>query len=126
MSVKSAGVLLYRIRAELEVLLIHMGGPIWAKKDFGAWSIPKGVIRLEEDPFDAAKREFHGETGYAGAAAWRQSQDREEVSDTDGNYFGLDSDTSFSATALRADRPLSKCGPMMRSGFVNTLMTFIM
>jgi len=65
MSVKSAGVLLYRIRAELEVLLIHMGGPIWAKKDFGAWSIPKGVIGPEEDPLEAAKREFQEETGFA-------------------------------------------------------------
>ena len=65
MSVKSAGVLLYRIGAELEVLLIHMGGPIWAKKDFGAWSIPKGVIGPEEDPLHAAKREFQEETGFA-------------------------------------------------------------
>jgi predicted NUDIX family NTP pyrophosphohydrolase len=64
MSVKSAGVLLYRVRLELEVLLIHMGGPLWAKKDAGAWSIPKGVIGTGEDPLGAAKREFHEETGF--------------------------------------------------------------
>jgi predicted NUDIX family NTP pyrophosphohydrolase len=64
MSVKSAGVLLYRIRAEPEVLLIHMGGPFWATKDIAAWSIPKGVIGPGEDPLDAAKREFHEETGF--------------------------------------------------------------
>jgi predicted NUDIX family NTP pyrophosphohydrolase len=44
MPIQSAGVLLYRIRTQPEVLLIHMGGPLWAKKDEAAWSIPKGVI----------------------------------------------------------------------------------
>jgi predicted NUDIX family NTP pyrophosphohydrolase len=65
LTVKLYHYLLYRIRAELEVLLIHMGGPIWAKKDFGAWSIPKGVIGPEEDQLHAAKREFQEETGFA-------------------------------------------------------------
>ena len=64
MSLKSAGILLYRLRAELEVLLIHMGGPIWAKKDLMAWSIPKGIIGMDEDPLEAARREFHEETGF--------------------------------------------------------------
>ena len=64
MSKKSAGLLLYRKKAEgLEVLLVHPGGPLWAKKDDGAWSIPKGEFAPEEDPLAAAKREFEEETG---------------------------------------------------------------
>jgi len=64
MSKKSAGLLLYReISGHLEVLLVHMGGPFWAKKDEGAWSIPKGEFEDNEDPFSAAKREFTEETG---------------------------------------------------------------
>jgi predicted NUDIX family NTP pyrophosphohydrolase len=60
---KSAGLLLYRQNSgELEVLLVHMGGPYWEKKDVGAWSIPKGEFE-DEDPLTAAKREFEEETG---------------------------------------------------------------
>lgn len=47
----------------LQVFLVHPGGPLWAKKDFNAWSIPKGELHQEEDPLTAAKREFHEETG---------------------------------------------------------------
>lgn len=62
--VKSAGVLLYRIRDEqLEVFIGHMGGPFWAKKDDRGWSIPKGEYQSDENPLDAAKREFAEETG---------------------------------------------------------------
>jgi predicted NUDIX family NTP pyrophosphohydrolase len=61
----SAGILLYRFRrGQLEVLLIHPGGPYWARKDAGAWSIPKGEIEAGHDAFDTAKREFHEETGF--------------------------------------------------------------
>ena len=61
----SAGVLLYRRRAgTMEVLLVHPGGPLWAKKDEGAWSIPKGEYGAGEDPFAVARREFHEETGH--------------------------------------------------------------
>lgn len=61
---KSAGLLLYRDAVgRLEVLLVHPGGPFWAKKDAGAWSIPKGEIGEGEDPLAAAKREFEEETG---------------------------------------------------------------
>jgi predicted NUDIX family NTP pyrophosphohydrolase len=59
----SAGLLLYRRHAELEVFLVHPGGPFWAKKDAGAWSLPKGEIGEGEDPLEAAKREFTEETG---------------------------------------------------------------
>lgn len=63
---RSAGVLLYRHRGgTLEVLLVHPGGPFWAKRDEGAWSIPKGEIGEHEDPFAAAEREFVEELGSA-------------------------------------------------------------
>ena len=63
----SAGLLLYRIRdGELEVLIAHMGGPLWASKDEGAWSIVKGEYDGErEDAYAAARREFAEETGTA-------------------------------------------------------------
>jgi len=62
---QSAGLLLYRRRnAGIEVFLIHPGGPFWAKKDSGAWSIPKGEYTTDEDPLAAAKREFEEETGF--------------------------------------------------------------
>jgi predicted NUDIX family NTP pyrophosphohydrolase len=62
----SAGVLLFRRRpAGVEVLLVHPGGPFWARKDAGAWSIPKGLGNEGEDWLAAAKREFLEETGMA-------------------------------------------------------------
>jgi predicted NUDIX family NTP pyrophosphohydrolase len=62
----SAGLLMYRLRnSGIEVFLVHPGGPFWAKKDFGAWSIPKGEYLEGEDPLEAAKREFEEETGFA-------------------------------------------------------------
>jgi len=64
MSKKSAGILLFRGSAtSLEVFLVHPGGPFWAKKDDGAWSIPKGEFDDSEDPLSAALREFGEETG---------------------------------------------------------------
>lgn len=61
---QSAGLLLYRVkRGSKEVFLVHHGGPFWAKKDDGAWSIPKGEFEADEDPLEAAKREFLEETG---------------------------------------------------------------
>lgn len=60
----SAGILLYRRpRAALEVLLVHPGGPFWARKDAAAWSIPKGLCSPGEPPEAAALREFEEETG---------------------------------------------------------------
>jgi predicted NUDIX family NTP pyrophosphohydrolase len=49
----------------LEVLLVHPGGPFWAKKDLGAWTIPKGEVEPGEDQLDAARREFEEELGFA-------------------------------------------------------------
>lgn len=60
----SAGLLMYRpAEQDLEVLLVHPGGPFWKNKDAGAWTIPKGEIAAGEDPLAAACREFEEETG---------------------------------------------------------------
>jgi predicted NUDIX family NTP pyrophosphohydrolase len=62
---RSAGLLLYRRKGEsLDVFLVHPGGPFWAKKDLGAWSIPKGEYSADEDALIAARREFAEETGF--------------------------------------------------------------
>ena len=66
MARQSAGLLMYRWRdRQLEVFLVHPGGPFWAKKDLGAWSIPKGEYVDGELPLAAAQREFQEETGFA-------------------------------------------------------------
>src|ERR1700759_1517383 len=76
----SAGLLLYRVRDEVgrsrrpaavEVLIGHPGGPFWARKDDGAWSIPKGEYTQDEDPWAAAQREFEEEVGTAPPAGPR-------------------------------------------------------
>jgi predicted NUDIX family NTP pyrophosphohydrolase len=60
----SAGVLLYRVRDDaVEVLIVHPGGPFWARKDDGVWSIPKGEYTDGEDPWTVALREFSEELG---------------------------------------------------------------
>jgi predicted NUDIX family NTP pyrophosphohydrolase len=88
MTVRSAGILLYRLgstggdgrtggggsaagqgSAQLEVWIAHMGGPFWARKDARAWSIPKGEYTADEDPLAAALREFAEEIGTAAPAA---------------------------------------------------------
>jgi predicted NUDIX family NTP pyrophosphohydrolase len=64
MAKQSAGILMFRrTGGRPEVLLVHPGGPFWAKKDDGAWSIPKGLYEDREDPLAAARREFEEETG---------------------------------------------------------------
>jgi predicted NUDIX family NTP pyrophosphohydrolase len=65
MVAKSAGLLLYRVTAAgaVEVLLAHPGGPFWARKDAGVWSIPKGEYEPDEDPRTTAFREFREEVG---------------------------------------------------------------
>jgi predicted NUDIX family NTP pyrophosphohydrolase len=65
-SARSAGIVLYRRAATddaLEVLLVHPGGPAWARRDAGAWSIPKGELAADEEPLAAARREFAEELG---------------------------------------------------------------
>ncbi|MGH3727690.1 MAG: NUDIX domain-containing protein [Micromonosporaceae bacterium] len=61
---RSAGILLYRMAStQPEVLLGHIGGPYWARRDAGAWTIPKGEYEPQEPPWDAARREFQEELG---------------------------------------------------------------
>ena len=72
MAKQSAGLLLYRVRQGApEVFLVHPGGPFWAKKDAGAWSIPKGEAAPGEDLLARAQREFTEETGFALAGEFR-------------------------------------------------------
>jgi predicted NUDIX family NTP pyrophosphohydrolase len=69
MAARSAGILLHRgTGAQLEVLLVHPGGPFWVNRDQGAWSIPKGEIETGEEPLEAARREFAEELGFASPA----------------------------------------------------------
>jgi len=66
MAKRSAGLIVYRRREDgVEVFLVHPGGPFWAKKDLGAWSIPKGEYEEGEEGLDVARREFLEETGFA-------------------------------------------------------------
>jgi predicted NUDIX family NTP pyrophosphohydrolase len=68
MAKRSAGLLMYRSGGgHLEVFLVHPGGPFWAKKDLGAWSISKGEYVEGELPLEAARREFQEETGFPAA-----------------------------------------------------------
>jgi predicted NUDIX family NTP pyrophosphohydrolase len=84
---RSAGLLLYRRRnGALEVFLAHPGGPFWAKKDAGAWTIPKGEYESDEAPLAAAKREFEEETGFR----------------MDGAFFDLGEITQKSGKIVRA------------------------
>jgi predicted NUDIX family NTP pyrophosphohydrolase len=60
----SAGILVYRKKPELKLFLVHPGGPYFASKDLGSWTIPKGLLEPDEDYLVAAKREFEEETGF--------------------------------------------------------------
>ena len=65
MAKRSAGLMMCRrLKGELEVFLVHPGGPIWARKDKGAWTVPKGEYDEDEDSLTAARREFEEETGF--------------------------------------------------------------
>ena len=97
--ITSAGILLYRIAPEPEVLIAHMGGPFWASKDAGAWSVPKGEFTEgEESALDAARREFREELGidppeppYAELGTFAYSSGkRVTVFVADGTGFSLD------------------------------------
>ena len=71
----SAGLLVYRFeKGEAELFLIHPGGPFWSKKDAGAWSIPKGEVGPDEEPLDAARREFQEETGFVSSGPFVKLQ----------------------------------------------------
>lgn len=81
MAKRSAALLPYRWRqGRLEVFLVHPGGPFWAKKDQGAWSLPKGEYGPDEDPLEAARREFQEETGHVAEGNFLPLSERRQAS----------------------------------------------
>lgn len=70
---RSAGLMMYRLsKTGLEVFLVHPGGPFWARRDKGAWTIPKGEYEHNEMPLTAAQREFQEETGFQAAGEFHE------------------------------------------------------
>ena len=99
---QSAGVLMYRRRnGILEVLLVHPGGPFWAKKDAGAWSIPKGEFSGDENALMAARREFEEETGFLPAGRFVQLTPVKQPSGKVIHAWALEGD--LDATAIRSN-----------------------
>ena len=100
---RSAGILLHRRRGGgLEVLLVHPGGPAWARRDLGAWSIPKGECEPEEEPLVAARREFEEELGTPVPAG--EAIDLGEVRQKSGKWvraWAVDSD--FDASRIHSN-----------------------
>jgi predicted NUDIX family NTP pyrophosphohydrolase len=95
---RSAGILLYRRHPALEVFIGHMGGPIWARRDDAAWSIPKGLIEPGEDEFETARREFHEEVGQpAPEADYLRLGDFRYVSGKTVVVFAAEGDLDFAA-----------------------------
>lgn len=87
---RSAGILLYRRApdgAGIEVLLAHMGGPFWVRRDAGAWSVPKGEYEADEEPIAAARREFTEELGLPAPAG--DYQDLGEVRQSAGKFVAV-------------------------------------
>lgn len=98
----SAALLLYRRRPTgLEVLLVHPGGPFWARKDDGAWSIPKGLCDPGEDPAEAARREFAEETGHTPAGSLRPLGSFRQSSAKQVEAFAIEGD--FDPASLRSN-----------------------
>jgi predicted NUDIX family NTP pyrophosphohydrolase len=85
----------HRMADEVEIFLVHPGGPIWAKKDKGAWTIPKGEYEPEENPLVAARREFEEETGFR----------------ADGEFFDLGSIKQKSGKIVKAWAFEGDCDP---------------
>ena len=95
----SAGILAYRRRHELEVLLAHPGGPFWAKKDAAAWTIPKGLIEPGDDPIGAARREFKEETGFVARGEMIELAPVRQKSGKLVHAFALDADFDLAGFA---------------------------
>jgi predicted NUDIX family NTP pyrophosphohydrolase len=93
---RSAGILLYRRASTLEVFIGHMGGPIWARRDAAAWSIPKGLIEPGEGEFETALREFREEVGQpAPEAEYEKLGDFKYVSGKTVTVFTAEGDLDF-------------------------------
>jgi predicted NUDIX family NTP pyrophosphohydrolase len=102
MAKKSAGLLMYRrLGGVLEIFLVHPGGPFWAKKDEGAWSIPKGEYTPGEDPFEVAKREFQEETGFQAGGDFIPLTPRKQPSGKVISAWALEGDCD--ATSIRSN-----------------------
>jgi predicted NUDIX family NTP pyrophosphohydrolase len=100
--VHSAGILLYRHRDNvLEVFLVHPGGPFWASRDDGAWSIPKGLVDAGEAPLAAAQREFREETGFDAAGRFIELGELRQPSRKIVHAWALEQDVD--AEALRSN-----------------------
>ena len=99
----SAGLLLYRWReGRLEVFLVHPGGPFWARKDQGAWSIPKGEFTPGEDPLLAARREVEEETGLVPDGAFMALSPLRQAGGKIVHAFALEADCD--PGAIRSNR----------------------
>jgi predicted NUDIX family NTP pyrophosphohydrolase len=109
----SAGILLFRRKnGFVEVFLVHPGGPFWAKKDLGAWSIPKGEYLEDEDPFAAAKRELEEETGLAADGEFLPLGELKQSSSKRIKAWALEYD--FDAAAIKSNSFMLEWPP--RSG----------
>ena len=98
----SAGLLLYRLRAGgPEVFLVHPGGPFWAKKDAGAWSIPKGEVAADEALLAAAQREFREETGFGITGEFRALAPVRQAGGKTVHAWAVEADCD--ATAVRSN-----------------------
>ncbi|MDE2166427.1 MAG: NUDIX domain-containing protein [Alphaproteobacteria bacterium] len=96
----SAGLLVYRCRnAVVEVFLVHPGGPFWAKKDLGAWSIPKGEPAPGEDMLAAAKREFAEETGQSVDGDFRALPSCHQANGKTVHAYAIEAEVDESAVA---------------------------
>ena len=99
---QAAGILLYRQgRRGLEVLLAHPGGPLWAKKDLGAWTIPKGQFGDDESALDAAKREFEEEMGSSASGEFAELGSIKQPSGKVVHAFTAESD--FDVTTVKSN-----------------------
>ena len=98
MAKKSAGLLIFRRGSGgVEVFLVHPGGPFWARKDEGAWSILKGEYGPGEDPLEAARREFQEETGFPSAGEFLPLTPRKQPSGKVISAWALEGDADASA-----------------------------
>jgi predicted NUDIX family NTP pyrophosphohydrolase len=95
---RSAGILMYRWKQGTpELLLVHPGGPFWAKKDDGAWSIPKGLFEEGEEPLAAARREFEEETGCKANGEFLKLGDFKQPSGKTISAWALEGDCDISS-----------------------------
>ena len=120
---RSAGLILYRrLNSELNVFLVHPGGPFWSKKDLGAWSIPKGEYLEGEEPLEVAKREFEEETGLAPAGSFLALGDLKQPGGKIITAWALVTSQS-SPRGTRAMTPSFPRAPERSATFLSTMVT---